>query len=301
MRINNFYIINLFIILVTLITIYSFEFNRFINFAFKKNDEIHERINTLRFNHNQFTNAKNDSQSINFIKEFNYEKGIKSYANRRGRSSPLYFHHHWGLEKGKEIYDIKTNNIFRVSHQVQNYLDKKNINIYDKCHTQKNNNTLLNEDIEFTNGTSHFSMKNSNNLSNFLLFVELDIVTESRYISIFTENAKNNLIIRNEIDLTNNIHPIKDAYSTNIVNSANNIILLDNGSFGKTENQVKIWLMYYLEKYENFNIEIKPILNEDSYLEFFNNNDLNFETKLNNSKKTLHIINNKFNIINCKS
>ena len=174
-EIKNYYIINFFVISTLIITVYSNEFNHFISFAFKKNDELHERINVLKFNHRQFTNAKANPKSINFIKEFDYEKGNKSYSNTYGRSVPLWFHHYWGLEKGKELYNIKSNNIFRLSHQVQNYLKNNNINIYEECREEKNINNLSIEGIEVKKN-SFDSLQNYSELnSNFLLLIEMKI------------------------------------------------------------------------------------------------------------------------------
>ena len=295
-RINNFYIINSFVALIVLITAYSAEFNHFINFAFKKNDEMHARINILKFNHNQFTNARENPQSINFIKEFDYEKGLKSYANAPGRSVSMWFHPHWGLEIGKEIYDVKSDNIFRVSHQVQNYLKQNNINIYEACSEIKNINNVIEKSFEFNNdyfiqkpGAAEINKK-------LLVFIELEVNSNTQYLNVKTIKKNNKILNTNQIDLTGNINNLIDSYSSNIINESLNNILLDSGSY---KDSSRIWFLFYISEFSDFKLEIESLLDRDAYFSSINLKNNRTTDNFINLADKVKILKKKYKIIKC--
>ena len=307
----KYFIITLFL----LATYYSFEIRELKSFYFKKNDEIHARLINLRFNHLNFHRAKNNPDSISFIKQLDYSKSRKSFSNADGRSSVLYFHSYWGLEKGIDIYGIENPNIFRINYDAEKFLLENNIKSFEKnCHevrknsinkinkSQFNNKLLINKNFLL----NEISFQKGNKI-NSLIYIEAELETINQYLSLLIKDTNENIIGRSEIDLANLRNPINYTYASKIFNTNTNLIILDTGSkygtinsSGNFSGSAKIWALLFIDNYIDFIFELNSY---DDLEKFKLISDLNskdaLKIKLNN-KDPLSVISLNHRLIGCE-
>ena len=290
-----FYIIIFFIISLFY---FSYEIRNFNSFYFKKNDEMHARFINLKSHHKNFINAKDNVNSLNFIKQMNYEKSLKSYSNSRANPE-FYFHSHWGLDRGKQIYNFDYNilhneNIFRLSYDVEKYLNTNNIDLPKNC---KN---LRTKNVNIGTNSKELVYDNKNVLhdqSNSILIIEVQSQTEDKYISVIIKNNKTKeLVSRSEIDMKNDRNPINKTYAPVIYNNNSDIIMFDSGYASpiNSKNLMKFKIYLYINKFKDFEINLESYNDIDTYKTLSNNstNEVDFD-KLNNESLLIIEMNKK--------
>jgi hypothetical protein len=291
-----FYIIIFFIISLFY---FSYEIRNLNSFYFKKNDEMHARFINLKSHHKNFINAKDNVNSLNFIRQMNYAQSLKSYSNSDGRSPALYFHSHWGLDRGKQIYNLDYNilhneNIFRLSYDIEKYLNAININLPKNCKKLRTENVNLGTNIK------ELIYDNKNvfqDQSNSILIIEAQTHTVDKYVSIIIKNNKTNeLVSRSEIDMKNDKNPINKTYAPVIYNNNSDIIMFDSGYASQinSKNLMKFKIYLYINKFKDFEINLESYNDIDTFKNLSNDsiNEVDFN-KLNNESLLITEINKK--------
>lgn len=301
-KISNTFLIFFFFIFVLTSIINSKEFKNFSSFFLKKDDEIFYKFKILKHNHYVYLKARNNKNFIGFIRELDFEKALKSFVNREGRSQVLMFHNYWGLEKAKEIYKINNENVFRLPFLTEKFLEKNQININDKCSEVRKSDfsklKFLNKEL-----TNIKLINNQDNLSRGLYYFKIKINTSNQFLSLTALDNNHNIINRSEIDLDNLNHPKNHSYSNKILNSSTNIILLDTGSENNSgaHNQVThLWLLYYVNNYQDFSLLLNPYNSKEDFIMHSDSMNSILDYKINSVNKDFEILENNLKIILCK-
>lgn len=300
-KINNF-IILFFLLLFLILFFNSREYKHLISFFFKRDDEILYKFKILKNNHKIYSIAKKNENFIGFIKQLNPISSNKSFVNKEGRSQVLMFHYYWGLEKGKEIYKIKSKNLFRLPFFTEKFLNKNNINISEKCKQTREKN-LFNLNVKINQITKENLFFNNSNLSHALYYFRLKIHTNNRFLSLLTIDKNKRIINRTEIDLRNSNHPTNHSYTNKIINISKNIILLDSGSENNTgvlKKNNDVWLLFYLKNYEPFELISNFYDSQDEFFIYSNLNSSNLNYKIKSINENYKILNKELKIILCK-
>lgn len=288
-----------FVSLTLLLIIFSSSFQKFSKNFFKTDNEMITRINYLGKLHKSFYDSSKDKSVIRFIYPMDFRNRQQSYFNNYTSHPSFYGNYYWTYEKGKELYGLNNPNIFQINDYSSIYLLDKNINLNNICKKVVNNFT---GNLNFSQNTLFFN-EDSLRTTNQIIKLNYKIKTNNMFSSIQIYNSSGDIIARSEINLANSLNSEFSLFSNKIINSDENIFLLNaisKSPSGQLLETSEIEIVLFKTNDDKLKIEFEFYNNKDEFYKFsdIDFNDLEYEIKSIN-KKYLFVEKNR-KIINCK-
>tara|TARA_A100001011_G_scaffold353666_1_gene395377 strand:- start:489 stop:1184 length:696 start_codon:yes stop_codon:yes gene_type:complete len=229
-----------------------------------------------------------------------YKKRKESYFNNFDSLSSFYSNYYWVYEKGNEFYGLDNSNIFKINEFTSIFLLNQGINLNDICKKINNNYTgklVSSKNVLFYNEDS---LKSANHI----IKLNYKFMTNNPFSTLKIFNSNDEVIARSEVDLANKLNPSILSFSNKIINSNNNLILLDvvsKSPSGQLLETSEIEIVLFKTNDDKLKIEFEFYNNKDEFYKFsdIDFNHLEYEIKSIN-KKYLFIEKNQ-KTINCKS
>ena len=293
-------ILIIFFVLLTLILIVSS--NSFQNFSkhfFKTDSDMFVRAHYIMKLHKSFYDSYKDQSVVRFIYPMDFYRKKQSYFN-------YYFSHpgfsygndYWVYEKGKELYGLDNPNIFHINDFSSIYLLSKKINLNDICKKVDNNftgNLNVSQNILFFNEDS---LKTTNQI----IKLNYKIKTTNKFSSVKIYNSSGDIIARTEINLANSLNSELSLFSNKIINSDENIFLLNAISKSPSSQLLEtseIEIILFKKNNNKLTISFDFYDNEDKFYKFMDVNFNNIELDLKSINKKYSILEKNKKLINC--
>ena len=295
----NKIIIIFFCLLTIFLTLTTPSFNDFFYNLTKKDDEMYSRIEFLSKLHKAFYDTSKDGDTVRFIYPMDYIKRKNSYFNNFHSLSRVYGNYYWAYDKGHELYNINTSNIFKINELTSKYLIDQNINLNHIC--KKNNDNFVGKLT--TKKNVLFFNNDSINTSNQIIKLNYKFNTANQFLSLSLISPNEKIIARAEINLDNSFNPKLLSYSNKIINSDNNLIILD--AFSKSPSSqlletTELEIILFKKNKSEYNINLE-FYNDKHEFDKYSDPKNNFiQYKINSIDTNIVPINKNIKIINCK-
>jgi len=296
----NKIIIIIFCVLTLIIMINSSSFQKSFTHFVKTNDEMYSRVGFLIKLHKAFRDTSKDNSVIRFIYPMDYLKRKQSYFNNSHSFSRFYGNNYWVFEKGNELYNLDSSNIYKINELTSKFLLDKNINLNNICkkvNYDLSGNLITSKNVLFFN-------ENSFNSKNQIIKLNYKFRTTNLFSSINIYDASKKIVARSEVDLSNTFNSRLLSYSNKIINSNNNIVLLE--VISKYPSNVlleipEIEIILFKKNNNNFSISFEFYNDKDEFYNLSDVNNHNLKYKIASMNSNYFLIEKNINIINCKS
>jgi hypothetical protein len=294
----NRILIIFFVSLTLLLIIFSVSFQKFSKHFFKIDNEMIARINYLSKLHKSFYDSSKDKSVVRFIYPMDFRNRQQSYFNNYTSHPSFYGNYYWIYEKGKELYGLDNPNIFHINDFSSIYLLNKKINLNDICKKVDNNFT---GNLNFSQNILFFN-EDSLKTTNQIIKLNYKIKTTNMFSSVKIYNSSGDVIARTEINLANSLNSELSLFSNKIINSDENIFLLNAISKSPSSQLLEtseIEIILFKKNNNKITISFDFYDNEDEFYKFMDVNFNNIELDLKSINKKYSILEKNKKLINC--